>query len=107
MHTCIWHQLQSLLILTFEVPARYGRPISLLQSLFDNRLSLERYSFVLQHQCQWYITPVSQKTDVKLTEVPGAEAKDAAWYYPEPLTDRAAKLKNYVAFCELAAWHYH
>ncbi|KAG8532790.1 uncharacterized protein KY384_002668 [Bacidia gigantensis] len=27
------------------------------------------------------------------------EAKDAAWYYPHPATDRAKGLKDYVAFC--------
>jgi len=30
--------------------------------------------------------------------VDGTEAKDAAWYYPEPKTERAEKLKDYVAF---------
>ena len=30
----------------------------------------------------------------------GQEAADAAWYYPEPKTDRASKLKDHVAFCE-------
>jgi len=32
----------------------------------------------------------------------GKEAKDAAWYYPEPKTDKAAKLKDHVAFCKLS-----
>ena len=30
----------------------------------------------------------------------GKEAKDAAWYYPKPATERAEKIKDYVAFCE-------
>ena len=29
----------------------------------------------------------------------GKEAKDAAWYYPEPITDKAAPIKDHVAFC--------
>ena len=31
--------------------------------------------------------------------VDGKEAKGAAWYYPSPRTDKAAPLKDYVAFC--------
>ncbi|CAF9933717.1 hypothetical protein IMSHALPRED_009449 [Imshaugia aleurites] len=31
--------------------------------------------------------------------VDGKEAQDAAWYYPEPLTDKAAPIKDHVAFC--------
>ena len=30
----------------------------------------------------------------------GKEAKDAAWYYPEPTTEKAEKIKDHVAFCE-------
>ena len=30
----------------------------------------------------------------------GKEAKDAAWYYPKPATERAEKIKDHVAFCE-------
>lgn len=30
----------------------------------------------------------------------GKEAKDAAWYYPEAITERAEKIKDYVAFCK-------
>ncbi|KAL8717459.1 MAG: hypothetical protein Q9225_005298 [Loekoesia sp. 1 TL-2023] len=30
--------------------------------------------------------------------VDGKEVKDAAWYYPEPVTERASGLKDYVAF---------
>ncbi|KAL8823515.1 MAG: hypothetical protein Q9191_005786 [Dirinaria sp. TL-2023a] len=30
----------------------------------------------------------------------GKEAKDAAWYYPQPTTERAAKLKDHIAFCQ-------
>lgn len=29
----------------------------------------------------------------------GKEVKDAAWYYPEPITDKAAPIKDHVAFC--------
>ena len=29
----------------------------------------------------------------------GKKEEDAAWYYPEPITDKAAKIKDYVAFC--------
>ena len=29
----------------------------------------------------------------------GNKAEGAAWYYASPLTDRAAGLKDYVAFC--------
>ena len=29
----------------------------------------------------------------------GKEAKDAAWYYPETITDKAAPIKDHVAFC--------
>lgn len=32
--------------------------------------------------------------------VDGKEAKDAAWYYPETITDRAMPLKDSFAFCE-------
>lgn len=32
--------------------------------------------------------------------VDGKEVKDAAWYYPEPATERAKGLKDYVAFCK-------
>ncbi|KAI4163955.1 MAG: hypothetical protein LQ342_002452 [Letrouitia transgressa] len=32
--------------------------------------------------------------------VGGQESKDAAWYYPEPKTDRAKPLKDHIAFCE-------
>lgn len=28
------------------------------------------------------------------------EAKDAAWYYPETITERASGLRDHVAFCE-------
>ncbi|KAL8647393.1 MAG: hypothetical protein Q9210_005587 [Variospora velana] len=31
--------------------------------------------------------------------VDGKEAKDAAWYYPETITDKARGLKDYYAFC--------
>lgn len=34
----------------------------------------------------------------------GKEAKEAAWYYPKPTTDRAEKLKDHVAFCEFLLW---
>ncbi|KAF6221693.1 hypothetical protein HO133_001661 [Letharia lupina] len=30
--------------------------------------------------------------------VDGKEAKDAAWYYPETITDKAAPIKDHVAF---------
>ena len=30
----------------------------------------------------------------------GKEAKDAAWYYAKPVSERAEKIKDYVAFCE-------
>lgn len=30
--------------------------------------------------------------------VDGKEAKDAAWYYPEPITDKAAPIKDHIAF---------
>lgn len=30
----------------------------------------------------------------------GKDAKDAAWYYPEPITDKAAPIKDHVAFCK-------
>ena len=30
----------------------------------------------------------------------GKEAKDAAWYYPNTITERAEKIKDHVAFCE-------
>ncbi len=30
----------------------------------------------------------------------GKEANEAAWYYPEPLTDKAAPIKDHVAFCK-------
>ncbi|KAL8729590.1 MAG: hypothetical protein Q9166_004670 [cf. Caloplaca sp. 2 TL-2023] len=33
--------------------------------------------------------------------VEGQEAKDAAWYYPDTITDKAAPLKDHVAFCKL------
>lgn len=29
----------------------------------------------------------------------GKEVRDAAWYYPEPITDKAAPIKDHVAFC--------
>ena len=32
--------------------------------------------------------------------VDGQEAKDAAWYYPQPKTEKAEKLKDHVAFCK-------
>ena len=32
--------------------------------------------------------------------VDGQEAKDAAWYYKEPKTERAMSLKDHVAFCK-------
>jgi uncharacterized protein (DUF427 family) len=34
----------------------------------------------------------------------GVEAKDAAWYYPEPKSGKAEKLKDCVAFCEFCKW---
>ena len=30
----------------------------------------------------------------------GKEAKDAAWYYPDTVTERAEKIKDHIAFCE-------
>lgn len=36
-----------------------------------------------------------------LIVVIGKEAKDAAWYYPDTVTERAEKIKDHVAFCEL------
>lgn len=33
--------------------------------------------------------------------ITGKEATDAAWYYQSPKTDRAAKLKDFVAFCKV------
>ena len=32
--------------------------------------------------------------------IDGKTAQGAAWYYPSPTTERAAGLKDYVAFCE-------
>ena len=32
----------------------------------------------------------------------GKEAKDAAWYYPDTVTERAEKIKDHVAFCEFS-----
>ena len=29
----------------------------------------------------------------------GNEVKEAAWYYPETITDKAAPIKDHVAFC--------
>lgn len=29
----------------------------------------------------------------------GKEAKDSAWYYEQPITDKAAPIKDHVAFC--------
>ena len=36
----------------------------------------------------------------------GQEAKDAAWYYPKPKTERAEKIKDYIAFCKLRPFSY-
>jgi hypothetical protein len=32
----------------------------------------------------------------------GITIKDAAWYYPKTITERAEKIKDYVAFCEFS-----
>lgn len=38
------------------------------------------------------------KTELTLESI-GEEAKDAAWYYPEPKPGKASSLKDHVAFC--------
>lgn len=43
-------------------------------------------------------------TDKWLLRNVGVEAKDAAWYYPEPKSGKAEKLKDCVAFCEFCGW---
>lgn len=44
--------------------------------------------------------PWKGQASYKNIVVDGKEAKDAAWYYPETITDKASGLKDYYAFCE-------
>ena len=36
-----------------------------------------------------------------LIVVIGQEAKNAAWYYPDTVTERAENIKDHIAFCKL------
>ena len=69
----------------------YFPPSSVDQSIFT--------SSELHTVCPWKGTASYNNITVD-----GKEAKDAAWYYPEPVTERANGLKDYFAFCK-SRWY--
>ena len=82
------------------VPTQLCGPVGPEQGYTDYSVSVERHGFVLQHCRRWYTdNRSSAKSTADIGKPIGKEVKDAAWYYPEPITDKAAPIKDHVAFC--------